>query len=346
MRKKGIVFPIVVALAVVLGFCLPAGAKDFLYIPGADHVSIVDCTTDTVVKTLRFQGYVIGCTPSMDGKRFYFTDWRSVYVVDTTADEIVDRFDFWSDLNRVSVMASPAPSADDNYLYMNWMVTKKKLNVPRLNVMPAQFVVYDLKKKQVARSFDVPYCSTGIVSLKDDPDHVILMSQDVLKLNVKDGKWTKIYGQLRPDEGKPGLNNLVIWNQWSPTADSGIFPTPAYGTDGTLQYMLIDRRNGSLRMVKGEDVAAFYSCILSPDGKYVYGVMDEIYKVDLSTGKTVAMDVMERGTTYALAISSDGKKLYAGPAGPDVSVYDTATMKRIGFIPLKHDGIQMSRISK
>jgi hypothetical protein len=58
------------------------------------------------------------------------------------------------------------------------------------------------------------------------------------------------------------------------------------------------------------------------------------------------MDVMERGTTYALAISSDGKKLYAGPAGPDVSVYDTATMKRVGFIPLKHDGIQMTRISK
>ncbi|MEW6439380.1 MAG: hypothetical protein AB1640_00445 [bacterium] len=343
--QNRIVFSMVVVLA-VLGLCMPATAKDFLYVPGANHVSVVDCTTDTVVKTIDIKDYVIGCAPSFDNKRFYVNGWRNIYVIDTTTDQVIDKLTFWTDLNRVNIFGNPSPSLDGNSLYMIWMTAQKKLNVPRLTVPPWKFVIFDLKKKQVTKSYDVPFNTTAIVPLTGDPDNVILMSQDILKMNLKDGKMTKIKGQLHPEEGQPMLNNLILWVNWSPTGDSGIFPSPAYGSDGSLTYLLLNRKDGSLKEVKGEEVPFYYSNILSPDGKFLYGVMDEVYKIDLATGKTMAMDILERGTTYAMAISSDGKKLYLGPAGPDVAVYDTATMKRIGLIPLKHDGIVMSRLNK
>lgn len=344
MLKKSM-FAIALATA-LLGLCVPAEAKDFLYVPGANYLSIVDCDTDTVVKTLQYNDYVIGCSPSFDGKYFYINGWRNIYVVDTRTDTIVDTLTFWSDLSRVNVVASPAPSVDGNNLYMIWSVVKKKLNVPRLTVPPWQFVIYDLKKREVTKSFDIPWNTTAIIPIENDPEHVILMSQDILKFNVKTGKYTKIKGQLHPEEGQPMLNNLIIWVNWAPTSDSGIFPSPAYGSDGSLTYILLDRKRGNLKTVAGEDINVYYSLICSPDGKYVYGCMDEVYKVDLATGKTLAKALAPRGTTYAEALTSDGKKLYTGPSGNDIMVWDTATLKYMGFIPLKHDGIVMSRISK
>jgi hypothetical protein len=74
--------------------------------------------------------------------------------------------------------------------------------------------------------------------------------------------------------------------------------------------------------------------------------MDELYKVDMKTGQAVGMTHLERGTVYSVTTTRDGKKVYVGPAGPDLVVYDTATMEKIGMIPLKSDGVAMTRITK
>jgi len=110
-------------------------------------------------------------------------------------------------------------------------------------------------------------------------------------------------------------------------------------------YTLIDKK-GKLTLVKGEEAVFMYSTVVSPDAKYIYGVMDEVYKVDIKTGKTLAMAVVERGTSYGSATTSDGKKLYVGPGGPDISVFDTANLKPLGHIALESDGVVMHRISK
>ena len=111
-------------------------------------------------------------------------------------------------------------------------------------------------------------------------------------------------------------------------------------------YMIVDGK-GAVRMLEAADhFAAYYSTIVSPDTKYLYAAMDELYKVDMKTGQALAFDHLERGTVYSLATSSDGKKIYAGPAGPDLVVYDAETLKQIGMIPLKSDGVAMTRISK
>ncbi len=201
LRKKTLFLAITFLLT--LSLFAPAGAKDYLYVPCSNYLHIIDCDTDTVVKTLSYNDYIIGCVASDDGKRFYLNAWRSVYVVDTDKNQIIDRYDFWTELNRINVGAAMAVSRDGKYLYMVWNVTKKKMNVPRLNVLPPTFVVFDMAKREVVKSYEVPSNSNGVLTLKDDPDHVIIMCEDVVRLNINTGETEKMLGLLHPEEGKP-----------------------------------------------------------------------------------------------------------------------------------------------
>ena len=342
-RLNRIVFALVAVLCAI-GTSLPAlAATDYLYVPCVNNLVIIDCTTDTIVKTIKYNDYIVGCTPSPDGKRFYMNSWKSIYVVDTESNKLLDKIPFFTDLNRVIINAGIAVSADNNYMYMSVSITKKKLNIPKLNVLPPQLIVYDLRKKEMVKNFEIPTNCGAVVTLRGDPDHVALMAQDIYKFNLKDGKMTKLLGLLHPEPGQPPLNSLVFWNNWSP-GDHGIFVSQAYSPEH-MYYILIDKM-GKLTLLQAQDFVMMYSCILSPDTKYIYGVMDEVYKIDAKTGKTLAMDPVARGTCYACAMTSDGKKLYLGPAGPDISVYDTATMKCTGYISLPADGVVMNRISK
>ncbi|MBW2370303.1 MAG: hypothetical protein JRH15_20725 [Deltaproteobacteria bacterium] len=341
-RRKKIVYLLVV-VCFLIGLSHSVMAKDYLYVPSNNHLHVIDCDSDTIIKTITFNDYIVNGIASPDGKRYYMNAWHSIYAVDTESNEIVDTYKFSSDLNRVSVMPGIAVSPDNKYLYLSVSITKKKLNIPRLNVLPPQLVVYDIKKKQIAKNFEIPYACSALVSPPNDRNHVILLAQDIFKINIKNGKLTKMLGILHPEEGEPGLNAFAIWNSWSP-GKNGVVTLPAYSAD-ELYYLLFDKK-GNVNKLKAEEVVMAYSGIVSPDLKYLYATMDEVYKIDYKTGKTLAMDILERGTCYTVNLTSDGKKLYVGPGGPDISVYDTATMKRIGIIPLKGDGVSSSMISK
>ena len=52
-RSLGIL-AMVVVLCVLVGAFSPAEAKDFLFVPVSNALQIVDCDTDTVVKTVPF----------------------------------------------------------------------------------------------------------------------------------------------------------------------------------------------------------------------------------------------------------------------------------------------------
>ena len=341
-RRNNIILMLVVVCFLV-GLSPAVLAKDYIYVPSVNHLQIIDCDSDTIVKTITFNDYIVNGIPSPDGKRYYMNALHSVYAVDTQSQQIVDNYPLWSDLNRVVVMPGIAVSPDNKFLYLSVTITKKKLNIPRLNVLPPQLAVFDIKKKQVVKNFEIPPTCTALVSPPDDRNHVILLAQDIFKINIKNGKLTKMLGVLHPENGRPGLNALAIWNNWSP-GKNGLVSLPAYSAE-ELFYVQFDKK-GKMSMLTAEEVVFAYSSIVSPDRKYLYAVMDEVYKIDYQTGKTLAMDPLERGTCYAVALTSDGKKLYVGPGGPDLSVYDTATMKRIGIIPLKGDGVTISMISK
>jgi len=97
--------------------------------------------------------------------------------------------------------------------------------------------------------------------------------------------------------------------------------------------------------IPGKDMWFEYGTTLSPNKKYLYGVMDELIKMDAATGETIKAVPLKQGTCYAISITSDGKKIYVGPAGPDMSVYDADTLELLGVIPLYSDGLMAHRIS-
>jgi len=108
-----------------------------------------------------------------------------------------------------------------------------------------------------------------------------------------------------------------------------------------------DANSGELtpgKIFKGIDNPNFLK--ISPDKKYLYAVMDELIKFDMSTGETLKAVTVDKGTYYALSMTADGKKIYAGPAGADISVYDSETLERLSVIPLAGDGVIAHRLTK
>jgi WD40 repeat protein len=139
-------------------------------------------------------------------------------------------------------------------------------------------------------------------------------------------------------------NCLANWQPGSP-GDHGIFVNPYYDAKGE-GYFFIDKNTGEMDDLRGKDVWFAYSSILSPDQKYIYAIMDELIKVDRSTGETLKVAQLETGTNYTVAVTSDGKKIYAGPGGPDISVYDAQTLELLTIIPLMSDGAASQMLSK
>lgn len=335
-------FSLVIALCCVFGFASGALAGDFIYVPVTNALQIIDCETDTVVDTIPFNDYIVTAAPSPDGKRYYMSAFHSVYEVDTASRKLVDVHRFSSELSKTDIFGM-APSADGKKLYLSAWIVKKKQNVPRLNVLPPQLAVYDLEKRKVVKSYTIPAWASCVLTLRNDPDSLILLGLDIHKLDLKTGELEKLAGCLNPEPGEEQKNSLSIWNNSSPR-DHGLFITPYYTID-SLGYFIIDRNTGELRTLKGEEIFFEYSALISPDKKTIYAVMDELIKIDLKTGKALASTPIRQGTCYAVSITSDGQKLYVGPGGADMSVYDANSLELLTVIPLDGDGVVAHRIT-
>lgn len=337
------ILPLMIVLCCVLGFFGSATAKDYLYIPTVNALDIIDCETDTIVKTIPYNDYILHSMPSADGKRYYLNAFHSIYAVDTVSDTIVDTYKFASKLNKVDVLGFSV-SQDGKRLYLSCSITKKKQDAPRLNVLPPQLVVYDMQTRKIVKNYQIPGAMNGVVTLRNDKDNIFLVGLDIHKLNLKNGKLTKVMGVLNPEKGEEQKNALVIWQNNSP-GDHGLFTSPFY-TATAMGYFVIDKNTGKLSTLMGKDIWFEYSTIVTPDKKHMFGVMDELIKIDFKTGETVKAVSVKQGTCYVLSMTSDGKKIYAGPAGADISVYDTETLELLGVIALSGDGVSGHRITK
>lgn len=343
LKKIKIVLIPIISCILMLLVSQVAAAKDFLYTPVSNGLQIIDCDTDTITKTIPYNDYIVSAAMSPDGKRYYLNAIHSIYVIDTTTDSLIDTFSFSSELSKVSVLGFSV-SNDGKQLYLCTAIVKKKQNIPKLNVLPPQFVIYDLASKKMIKNHQIPSSFTAPVTLINDSSHVILVGNDIHKLNLKTGKLEKIMGFLNTKKPEDQRNALVIWQPGSP-GDHGIFVNPYYDAQG-LGYFIIDKNTGKLTTLRGKDVWFAYSSILSPDKKAVYAVMDELIKIDMATGETIKAVSCDTGTNYSLSMTSDGKKIYVGPAGADISIYDAETLELTGVIPLMSDGLVSHRLTK
>ncbi len=318
-------------------------AKDYIYAVVNNGLQVIDCDTDTIIKTIRYNDFIINTAYSADGKRYYLNAVHSIYAIDTTTNTLVDTYSFSSELSKVSIFGTSV-SNDGKKLYLCCSIVKKKQNIPKLNVLPDQLVVYDIQARKIVKNYPIPSSYTQPVTLRNDSDHIILVGQDIDKFNLKTGKKEQLLGFLNTKKPGDMRNCLANWQPGSP-GDHGIFVNPYYDAKG-LGYFIIDKNTGKLNDLRGKDVWFAYSSILSPDKKYIYGVMDELIKVDRSTGDTIKAVPLKTGTNYTVAITSDGKKVYVGPGGPDMSVYDADSLELLSVIPLMADGVASIRLTK
>jgi DNA-binding beta-propeller fold protein YncE len=331
-----------ILIGCVCGLSFSAMAKDYIYTPINNACQVIDCDTNKVIKSIPYSDYILNSQPSKDGKKLYLNAFHSIYVIDTTKNELVDTFKFSVDLSKVDVLGFDV-SEDESTLFLSCNIVKKKQNIPKLDVLPPQMVVYDMKQKQIVKSFEIPPFVTGVTTLRNDPNQLIFVGLDIFKFNLTDGKSEKVMPLLHVAEGQEPKNSLVIWQLRTP-GDHGIFVNPYY-TPTKMGHYLIDRNTGKVEDLPAKDIWMMYSNILSPDKKYIFGVMDELIKIDAKTGETVKSVKLKNGTSYALSMTSDGKKIYVGPSGADMSVYNTETLELITTIPLEGDGCDAHRIS-
>lgn len=342
--------PIIFALAVVLSAAFvaaiglnPAMAKDYIYLPVNNALQIIDCEKDVIVDTIPYNDYILTAAFSPDGKRYYLNAVHSIHIIDTDKNQLIDTLKLSSELSKVDVLGFNV-SPDGKNLYLACSIVKKKQDIPKLNVLPPQLVVYNIQSKKILKSYPIPAAMSGVVTLNNDHDHIILAGLDVHKLNLKTGKLEKLVGMQNPAQGEEQKNALVVWQNNSP-GDHGLFTTPVY-TPTSMSYLIVDRNTGKIESLPGKDVLMEYSTIVTPDKKYMFGVMDELVKIDLKTGQTIKKVTIPQGTCYCLSMTSDGKKIYVGPSGADVSVYNTETLDLIGVIALAGDGVAAHRLSK
>ena len=103
-------------------------AKDFIYVPVNNALHIIDCDTDTIVKTVTYNDYIIGSAFSPDKKRYYLNAIHSIYAIDTETNTLVDTYKFSSELSKVDILAFGV-SNDSKELYLSCSIVKKGVSL-------------------------------------------------------------------------------------------------------------------------------------------------------------------------------------------------------------------------
>jgi DNA-binding beta-propeller fold protein YncE len=131
-KSKVVQIPVITFILMIL-ISYGVSAKDFIYTPVSNGLQIIDCDTDSIIKSIPYNDYIFGATFSPDGTRYYLNAIHSVYVIDTTTNTLVDTYSFSSELSRVSIFGMTV-SNDGKKLYMCCSIVKKKQNIPRLRI--------------------------------------------------------------------------------------------------------------------------------------------------------------------------------------------------------------------
>jgi DNA-binding beta-propeller fold protein YncE len=324
-------------------FQLPVLAVDYILVPTVKGLDVVNCETGRVIEGARYSDYVLNTSYSPDGRRYYLNALHSIFAVDTKTFSLIDTYRFSTDLSRVTIFTT-AVSNDGKQLFVSCQIVKKKQNIPKLNVLPPQFAIFDIGKKEVVRSYELPYGVHGIFPVRNDPDHAILFGLDVYKINLKTGELEMIMAGIHAEKDQEQRSIVAMYTNNSP-GDHQLFAAPYYASSG-LYYLILDMVSGEIRSIKSKEMAMPFSAALSPDKKYIYAGHDELVKVDVATGETVNATYAERGSYTSIALSPDGKKVYIGAMGADVSIYDAETLKFETAIPVGGDAMVFNRFSQ
>ena len=333
-----------------------AQAKDYL-LTGVkpDKLVLVDPAARKVerVYTIPDAGPApITITPSPDGKVAYVmvNRWESVSGIDLGSGDEVFRADLSGGDERVKIMFGMDISPDGTQLAV--YESPVKLHLGEYEVQPTRISFYDTsagKGAERLRSIPAPRQIT-ILMYSTDGSKLYGLGRTLYVIDPATGDIIEEHqtqGWDRENFYPPDV--LSVWSQWE-QADT--FSTPYYtarsdmSLDDPAAYwtgvLTLDLESGAFKIKDVENTDIFYfSSVVSPtDPNIVYGVYNQLAKLDVAEGKSLARIDLDH-SYYDVNVSSDGKEIYVGGTMSDIAVYDAETLEKLANIPMP-DGANMA----
>lgn len=329
---------VVLAVAAVVGAAEAARAEagERLYYLGYEVIQVIDGDTDAIVADIPLKGATREVGLSADRKFLYVaTNRHLVHKVDLGTNRVVATADVsnggWERLMFGFVLDPDGRTAYG--AFMSRRTHKGDIAIGRPVV--AQF---ELETGKLLRSVEVPWGVAHLVSVKGGRT-IYAFGQDLYKIDTTGSELTVVETVPMFDKG---MNILPFWDY---TFDNGGVASMNYYTEKFMGLLLVDQQSGDIEdiVLEGEPVMA-YSVILAPDRKKAYAVMDDLTVIDLAKKTYVASVPIKEGTSYAVNVSGDGKKIYVGGGGSTLSVYDAQTLKPLKVLQMASDGMDLRRI--
>lgn len=341
-------FKITLATALLLASTAATAASDYLLtVTRPNTLHVVDVAARQVARSIIIPGDGIPTAIVLpeDGKIAYVLTNRfeSIVGIDLDSGRQVFRADMSEGDLRVKSMFGLAVSRDGRQLYVHQIPTRlKRSEYESLETRIAVYNTADGIGAQPAKTFPAPR-RISVLAPGAGPDRVVALGWDLYVFDAARGVIDKTF-PLRNWQ-REGIGVPDVLNMWYQYEQAGILSTPYFApkTDAPpgapdavkVGIMTFDLAKEEMALAEvGNAESVIFSSVVNPARRSeVFTVMNQIFRIDLAEKKvTQRLDLDQ--TYYAINISSDGKELYLGGALDKISVYDTATLTKIGEIQM------------
>lgn len=326
--------------------------KEMLYVTGYDVTFAIDPEKMEVVAEIPVKGPNRDATWTKNGQKLFINSGarQEVAIIDTLENKVIDTVSFNDRENQITArIYGLAVDPEGENLYATLMRTQRK--PAELVPLDPIIAVMDLNTKEIIDEIEVPM-GTHALQFLEDPNKLAVWAKDLYILDVTTKELTKHYDLSEPTEQNDfGVANfLYFWqrDKEGPNAlTAGMFKYFPETEALSENIFMVDRKTAEVTNIELPDLFGFFSVVVSPDKKYAYGGMNNLYKVNLETFDVEEI-ALELGTSYGFNISHDGKTLYVSGAGPDISFIDAKTLeyKKIIDLPTDTMDVRVIQIQK
>jgi hypothetical protein len=285
-----------------------------------------------------------GRTPHTPDYRrlYYITDrMEAVEVVDPDARQVVDELRLSTPARRVRILGvSPYP--DGSKLILR--VVAVGMDIDRFETEETEYVLYDLGERAVKESFHLPKevrpDFTSPFPFSSDGKTFFAFGRDVFELSTTTHEVVSKIPLETPLEA--GYGPTRPFDLYSP--EPGIY----YGLASTSDPFLKKTMTGVLRLDLNQRTASSFEIgpeikanvfALSPDGKTGYAGVTDLAKIDMVSGRIVALKkgFLQGRAATVLILSGDGSKIFITGIGNAIQVVDAESLELKRTIPLGRD---------
>lgn len=314
-----------------------------------NQIHVVDMGTDSLYKTCQMPGdFGPGALiMAPDGHTAYMlgNHYKDIYGVDLDTCQQVFHAALSQAVNERTVsMMSFALSPDGKELYS--LQNPTILYRDHYRVQDTRMAVYDtgagLDAKPV-RTMPAPRQVT-VMATADDGS-LYMAGADIYRMDVSTGEWTTAIPSRnwqRPNYTPPDVLNM--WPIQTASRDFTVLYTTARFKDGSQDlasadwiygFFNVDLKTGEATTTDFADFTEIYfTGLRNPvDNNIMYGLLNNIAKYDISGKKLLAKSPLDH-SYYCLAVSRDGKKVYAGGTFNDLAIFDADTLVLKGKLEL------------